>query len=554
MKKHNKIISLLVILSMATCLFASSAQATEISNETGGFDESAHGEVLIEGTCGQNASFKLYQDENLYISGNGEIDRIKANNFNAYRTSVVYIEDGITSIGNGAFVEYDIKNVRLPNTLNYIGTSAFSSCECLDNITIPDSVETIGSEAFSYCSKMEYIKMPKNIQTIESKTFTGCIKLKNIVFPEELKTIESEAFSNCYELEEIEFPNRLEIIGNSAFQGCSNLKSIAVPNSVTTINTKAFQNCPKLSKALILDNVKTIATNAFFNCGSYNTPFVIYCNKNSEAERYAKENGYTCKAVSEWDKEASIQISNTFSGCKGSPVKISISCSESDNFAFECKDNCGMTSNYAGYSSISIGGAFLSYSKNYELIFQTAGEHIIFVYKNESLAEYDKVIISENHSWDDGKIVSESTCSKEGEKTHTCSVCKSTYVEKTPTVPHTLSDWQEIEDPSVFKEGTEIKTCTVCEEVLEERKTEKLKPFVKFKKSKITLKKGKSKNFYIMTKEANGDYAVKWSTSNKKVVSINKKNGQGKALKKGKAKITVKMKSGCKATCKVTVK
>jgi len=49
------------------------------------------------------------------------------------------------------------------------------------------------------------------------------------------------------------------------------------------------------------------------------------------------------------------------------------------------------------------------------------------------------------------------------------------------------------------------------------------------------------------------DKISKFTSSNKKVATINKK-GKVTAKKKGTAKITVKMKSGCKAMCVVKVK
>lgn len=70
--------------------------------------------------------------------------------------------------------------------------------------------------------------------------------------------------------------------------------------------------------------------------------------------------------------------------------------------------------------------------------------------------------------------------------------------------------------------------------------------------NKMTLQKGKT---YTLTAYANGAKvkasSVKWTSSNKKVVSVNKK-GVIKGLKNGKATITAKTSYG-KATCVVTV-
>lgn len=81
------------------------------------------------------------------------------------------------------------------------------------------------------------------------------------------------------------------------------------------------------------------------------------------------------------------------------------------------------------------------------------------------------------------------------------------------------------------------------------------------KKAKLKLKKGKTyKLRYKLTVKPNTADRVtavkaklKWSSSNKKVVSVSRK-GIVRAKKKGKAVITLKYSKKIKATCKITVK
>lgn len=78
------------------------------------------------------------------------------------------------------------------------------------------------------------------------------------------------------------------------------------------------------------------------------------------------------------------------------------------------------------------------------------------------------------------------------------------------------------------------------------------KKALKISKKKITIQAGKTAQLSV----ANAKKAVKWSTSNKKIVKITQNNGSKitiKGLKKGKAKITAKVGSK-KVVCKVTVK
>ncbi len=434
------------------------------TQEINGFDESIHGEILEEGACGENAEYKLYEDEMLYIFGSGSItgeDRWTSR-FSKKSISNVYVDDGITNIGSSAFDECkDIKTIRLPDGIKEFEYSAFRHCESLHEINFPDSMEQIGEYAFFDCDSLTEIKISNGIKTIEKYTFSCCSNLKTIIFPESLERIEEYAFAVCVSLEEIVLPENLEFIGESSFTTCASLKSIIIPNKVSTIDSNAFVSCYKLEKILIPDNVTKIRNDAFLNCGSsYGTKFVIYCNENSEAERYALENEIDYKPVSDWDKEnEEFEIQNIFNTCKGSPINLSIVCSESDEFTFECKDNCDIVTKYAGYSSIT-AGAYSSYSKNYELTFGASGEHIISVYRNETFLEYDKVIVSENHIWNTGIIEKNQTCTESGEKKFTCTNCNASYTEELPAIGH---EYIEEIIPATSTEGEKKKfTCTNC--------------------------------------------------------------------------------------------
>lgn len=70
------------------------------------------------------------------------------------------------------------------------------------------------------------------------------------------------------------------------------------------------------------------------------------------------------------------------------------------------------------------------------------------------------------HSWDSGTVTKAATCSEEGERTYTCSVCNRTKTEPIAKIAHT-----EVTDPAVpatcTQTGkTEGKHCSVCGEVL----------------------------------------------------------------------------------------
>ncbi len=52
------------------------------------------------------------------------------------------------------------------------------------------------------------------------------------------------------------------------------------------------------------------------------------------------------------------------------------------------------------------------------------------------------------HSWDDGKVTTDPTCTKDGVKTYTCSTCGETYTESIPALGHDLDVGVVIKEPT----------------------------------------------------------------------------------------------------------
>ena len=64
-----------------------------------------------------------------------------------------------------------------------------------------------------------------------------------------------------------------------------------------------------------------------------------------------------------------------------------------------------------------------------------------------------------NH-WDTGKVTKKPTCTEPGEKTFTCSICKSTKKESVPATGHNYaSAWTTDRPATCEKTGTESRHC-----------------------------------------------------------------------------------------------
>lgn len=164
-----------------------------------------------------------------------------------------------------------------------------------------------------------------------------------------------------------------------------------------------------------------------------------------------------------------------------------------------------------------------------------------------------EILPATGHASDGWKVITPASCSKTGKKAVVCSKCNETLATETlPTTAHTFSSWKTTKNATIFKSGQKKRTCVVCSKA-ESKKIAKLKATVKLKKSKITLKAGNSCSLKLKSK-TKGDSVSSWISSNKKIVTVNRKNGTVKGVSKGTAYITLKMKSGCTTKCKIIVK
>ena len=200
-----------------------------------------------EGTCGENASWKL-EGGTLTISGTGKMkDYVNSDStpWDGSKKDVktVIIEGGVTSIGYGAFSGCSsLTGVTIPDSITSIGDSAFKNCRNLTSVTIPDSVTSIRKETFFGCSGLNSVTIGNSVTSIGDSAFWDCHNLTNIIIPDSVTSIEGDVFYNCYELTGVTISNSVRVIGAGAFRDCSRLNDVTIPNGVRMIGEGAFSN------------------------------------------------------------------------------------------------------------------------------------------------------------------------------------------------------------------------------------------------------------------------------------------------------------------------
>lgn len=183
----------------------------------------------------------------------------------------------------------NVKNVRLPNCIKVINTSAFSGNVNLESVNIPTSCVNLKSQVFYGCSELKEVITPIKPNwelSIGGMCFCECSKLSNI------DTI----------------IDGVKIISQSAFQGCS-IKNLTVPESVEEIQSSAIDetiNC------ITFLNANCVISNSVFAYASTIKP-VIKGYKGSTAETFANEKEIAFIALDEefYSKDETESLLNT---------------------------------------------------------------------------------------------------------------------------------------------------------------------------------------------------------------------------------------------------
>lgn len=272
--------------------------------------------VIATGDISPSITWSLTEEGILTISGEGimpnyDLDRSTAPwHTHQEKITAIVVEDGITRIGNCAFVYGDggtynpnLKKITISPTVTSIGNHAFAAGEKLKSIFISASIISIGYGSFYSCPGLEKIEVdaanahhtsedgvlfsktkerlvayvrtkkgsytvPSEVIHIEMCAFRDCTGLTAINLPEELNQVQYNTFQGCTGLTSVVLPEGLMTIYDSAFYDCINLASITLPESVSWIGNNAFRNCSALRSVILPKDLLQIQENAFRECVS----------------------------------------------------------------------------------------------------------------------------------------------------------------------------------------------------------------------------------------------------------------------------------------------
>ncbi len=239
----------------------------------------------------------------------------------------IAIPKSVQKINDGAFACCSrLTNLTIPYSVKYIGEYTFYGCYNLTNITLEEGIENIGMGAFESCNSLKSVKIPKSVAFIDGAPCGGCRGLTEMLIDKDSKYFllqdsilfdksktELIQYSNKSSKVSYEIPCGIRNISSGAFQ-YSKLSSITIPDSVEYIGEKAFAHCLEITNLKLPKNVTTVDLSAFLNTVNLTDIFVfnkscdlelsdisalttIHGYANSEAEYFAKDNGYKFEVI-----------------------------------------------------------------------------------------------------------------------------------------------------------------------------------------------------------------------------------------------------------------
>lgn len=156
------------------------------------------------------------------IDGTVYTDVVEVSGYTGEETKIEIPEEiegkTVRRIYQKSFLGSSVTEAVIPDTLVYIGSSAFQNCKELKKIDLGQSVRHIGEMAFYEASALEEITIPDSVTDLGIFTFGNCVSLKKAELGKGLSKITAGTFSGCSALETVVIPSSVEVIADNAFE------------------------------------------------------------------------------------------------------------------------------------------------------------------------------------------------------------------------------------------------------------------------------------------------------------------------------------------------
>lgn len=195
------------------------------------------------------------------------VETIEGNAFSqAKQLQEVHLPDSLTSLGNSAFAGCrSLRAVKIPTKLKMVPPYTFQGCKSLQSVELHDSITGFGNYAFEDCGLRE-ITLPKSTSWVGSSAFSVNVNLSKVTLNEGLVSISDGAFCQAA-IDTLNCPSTLRYIANNAFANCTNLRQINLNEGLIGIESSALAG-NKATEIVLPSSLEYCAGGAFYDCDS----------------------------------------------------------------------------------------------------------------------------------------------------------------------------------------------------------------------------------------------------------------------------------------------
>lgn len=167
------------------------------------------------------------------------------------------LPQSLQRIGSYAFSEMlALESIIVPGKVGYIGDFAFAGCTSMQSsVVTADGITTIDDYVFANCTSMQSATIvAKGKTTLGKGVFSDCTSLKNAHLGDGVTETGTYIFKNDSSLVSVKLSASCPWLKEGLFYHCDALPAITIPAIVTKMDTKMFAYCSSLKEVTFEDN------------------------------------------------------------------------------------------------------------------------------------------------------------------------------------------------------------------------------------------------------------------------------------------------------------
>lgn len=167
-----------------------------------------------------------------------------------------------------------LTEVVLPLNITAIPGSFMAGCNALTSFEVPAYIKDLKGSTFQLCKSLKRVVLHEGLTNIGGSTFSGCDSLTDVNLPESVISLGGTIFLNCKMLRYVKLPSHVTALGNGTFNNCTALDSVTFGPYVKTMGQSTFFGCTNLKRVILPENITSVSNFTFKNCTSLDSVYI----------------------------------------------------------------------------------------------------------------------------------------------------------------------------------------------------------------------------------------------------------------------------------------